>query len=82
MLVTILYRLKDEPAVTAATPFTDVSSGGYSDQAGISAFARTAMAWANAEGLITSTSGSLLSPKGTATRAQTAMILMRFCQKV
>ena len=51
MLVTILYRLKDEPAVTAANPFTDVSSGGYSDQAGISAFARTAMAWANAEGL-------------------------------
>ena len=82
MLVTILYRLEDEPAVTAANPFTDVSSGGYSDQAGISAFARTAMAWANAEGLITGTSGSLLSPKGTATRAQTAMILMRFCQKV
>lgn len=52
MLVTILYRLEDEPAVTAANPFTDVSSG------------------------------SLLSPKGTATRAQTAMILMRFCQKV
>lgn len=82
MLVTILYRLEDEPAVTAANPFTDVSSGSYSDQAGISAFARTAMAWANAEGLITGTSGSLLSPKGTATRAQTAMILMRFCQKV
>ena len=82
MLVTILYRLEDKPAVTAANPFTDVSSGGYSDQAGISAFARTAMAWANAEGLITGTSGSLLSPKGTATRAQTAMILMRFCQKV
>ena len=82
MLVTILYRLEDEPAVTATNPFTDVSSGGYSDQAGISAFARTAMAWANAEGLITGTSGSLLSPKGTATRAQTAMILMRFCQKV
>ena len=139
MLVTILYRLKDEPAVTAANPFTDVSSGsycekaaawaaangivdgygdgrfgpndaltreqlaailyryaqykgydlsasadpsGYSDQAGISAFARTAMAWANADGLITGISGSLLSPKGTATRAQTAMILMRFCQKV
>ena len=139
MLVTIFYRLENEPAVTAANPFTDVSSGsycekaaawaaangivggygdgrfgpndaltreqlaailyryaqykgydlsasadpsGYSDQAGISAFARTAMAWANAEGLITGTSGSLLSPKGTATRAQTAMILMRFCQKV
>ena len=82
MLVTILYRLEDEPAVTAANPFTDVSSGSYSDQAGISAFARTAMARANAEGLITGTSGSLLSPKGTATRAQTAIILMRFCQKV
>ena len=27
MLVTILYRLEDEPAVTAANPFTDVSSG-------------------------------------------------------
>ena len=40
------------------------------------------MAWANAEDLITGTSGSLLSPKGTATRAQTAMILIRFCQKV
>ena len=34
------------------------------------------------EGLITGTSGNLLSPKGTATRAQTAVILMRFCQRL
>lgn len=69
MLVTIFYRLENEPAVTAANPFTDVSSGSYCEKAA---------AWAAANG----TSGSLLSPKGTATRAQTAMILMRFCQKV
>lgn len=69
MLVTIFYRLENEPAVTAANPFTDVSSGSYCEKAA---------AWAAANGI----SGSLLSPKGTATRAQTAMILMRFCQKV
>ena len=74
-IAAILYRYAGSPSVTG-------SLSGYSDQAGISAFARTAMAWANAEGLITGTSSSLLSPKGTATRAQTAMILMRFCQKV
>lgn len=57
------------------------ASGSYSLYSS-STSAATAMAWANAEGFITGTSGSLLSPKGTATRAQTAMILMRFCQKV
>lgn len=58
------------------------SLSGYSDASAISSYARTAMAWANAEGLITGTSGNLLSPKGTATRAQTAVILMRFCQRL
>ena len=36
------------------------------------------MSWASAEGLINGTSGSTLSPDSSATRAQVAVILMRF----
>ena len=39
-----------------------------------------AMEWAVGSGLITGTSGTTLSPAGSATRAQAAVILARFCQ--
>ena len=51
---------------------------GYTDADQISGFAREAMSWASAEGLINGTSGSTLSPDSSATRAQVAVILMRF----
>lgn len=139
MIVTILYRLDGEPAVTASSGFTDVAAGSYyeaavtwaasmgivdgygngrfgpddtitreqlaaimyryaayrgydvgtrseltrfSDCAQISSYAREAMSWAAAEGLITGKGSSILDPQGKATRAEAAAILMRFCEKL
>lgn len=50
----------------------------YKDVGEISSYAKTAMLWANANGLITGTSATTLSPKGTATRAQAAAIMTRY----
>lgn len=53
---------------------------GYSDSGSISSFAYDAMAWAVDQGLIQGTGTSTLSPASSATRAEVATILMRFCQ--
>ena len=138
-LVTILYRLADEPAVTTSGTFSDVAPGlwysdavewaaansvvqGYPDgtfqptraitreqiatilyrycnpqpasedhlaqfpdQASVQSYARSAINWAVSAGLITgikdTTTGEVtLRPQATATRAQIATIIMRFCQ--
>ena len=52
----------------------------YSDRAQISLYAREAMAWAVAEGLLTGRTANRLSPGGTASRAECAEILMRLLQ--
>ena len=74
-LAVMLYRFAKAQGhdVTAQA---DLS--GYTDADQISGFAREAMSWASAEGLINGTSGSTLSPDSSATRAQVAVILMRF----
>ena len=53
---------------------------GYTDTAQISPYAREAMAWARAKGLINGTDWGGLHPGGYASRAETAAILMRFCE--
>ena len=50
----------------------------YADAESVSSWAREAMCWANGTGLITGMTETALAPKETATRAQVAMILMRF----
>lgn len=50
----------------------------YSDTKEISPWALDAMKWANAEGLLLGRSDKTLAPKGTATRAEVATLLMRF----
>ncbi|MDY4431052.1 choice-of-anchor I domain-containing protein, partial [Evtepia sp.] len=55
---------------------------GYTDANTISAYASDAMAWANAQGLITGVTNTTLAPKSSATRAQVATILMRFCETI
>lgn len=78
-LAVILYRYaqaKGWDTVASA----DLS--GYRDQGSISAYARDAMAWANGTGLIGGTTSTTLSPQSTATRAQAAAILHRFCQEI
>ena len=52
----------------------------YADAGCISAWAKDAMQWANAEGLITGRTATTLAPKGSATRAEAAAILMRFLE--
>ena len=52
----------------------------YSDFASISEYAISAMQWVCGEGIITGVTESTLEPQGTATRAQSAAILMRFIE--
>lgn len=53
---------------------------GYADGASVSAWAKDAMNWAVAQGLITGKSGGRLDPGGTASRAEVSAILMRYVQ--
>lgn len=139
MIVTILYRLEGEPAVSGTSSFNDVASGrwyanavkwaaeneivgGYgngnfgpedpisreqmaailyryaafkgfdmtktadlskfTDSGKISDWAKAALSWANAEGLINGKGGGILDPLGNATRAEVSAILYRFCENV
>jgi uncharacterized protein YaiE (UPF0345 family) len=138
-IITILYRLEGEPAVTDTASFSDVSSSKYyanaiawaksvgivtgnndgtfrpdealtrqqfaailyryaqykgydttvtgdldsfKDGSTVGSYARDAMNWANGVGLIKGTTSNTLSPTGTATRGQAAIILMRLCENV
>ena len=65
----------------------DTTQGGmaireYVDYEQISDFALEALNWAVSAGIINGTSTTTLSPSGSATRAQVAVILMRFCQDI
>lgn len=55
---------------------------GYTDAGRISGYALESVRWACAEGLITGTSSTTLSPSGTATRAQAAVIFQNFCENI
>ena len=55
---------------------------GFADAAQVSSYAVEPMGWAIGNGLISGTGNNTLVPKGNATRAQAAMILMRFCQNI
>lgn len=80
-LAVMLYRFAQEQGY-------DVSIGentnilSYTDVADLSEYAISAMQWAVGAGIITGTGdGSTLSPHGQATRAQAAVMLMRFCEE-
>ncbi|HIQ78844.1 MAG TPA: S-layer homology domain-containing protein, partial [Candidatus Scatomorpha intestinavium] len=73
-MVTMLYRFANSPEV-AATGF-----GQFTDGASVSDWAVDAMAWALNNGVITGMGDGILSPSGSATRAQAAAMLMRFVE--
>lgn len=80
-LAVILYNYTKQFAPGSLT--ATGSLAGFPDAASVSSWARTEMAWAVGNGLISGTgSGSVayLTPQGSATRAQVAAILMRFEQ--
>ncbi|MBE6944686.1 MAG: hypothetical protein E7459_01185 [Ruminococcaceae bacterium] len=77
-LATMLYRYAKACGMDVSAQ-ADLS--GYTDAGKISSWALTAMAWANAEGIIQGDSETTLSPRATSTRAQLAMVLTRICQE-
>ena len=79
-LVTILFRYAGKKAPAAEAP-EDVDLSGYSDAGQISAFAMVPMRWAVGTGVVSGTSSTTLSPKGTATRAQLVQMLYRWLAK-
>lgn len=54
----------------------------FADRGLVNSYAEDALAWAGAAGLIQGVSAASLSPQGQASRAQTATILMRLCEKI
>ena len=54
----------------------------YTDAGDISAWALEALQWANGAGLISGRSADLLAPAGSTTRAETAVILVRFLEQI
>ena len=61
---------------------TSGSIAGFSDASQVSSYAVDPMGWAIGNGLISGVGNNTLAPKGNATRAQVATILMRFCKNI
>ena len=75
-LAAILFRYAKQKGYDVGK---SVELNGFEDANTVSTYATDAMRWAVANGLIQG-SNSKLNPKGTATRAQVATILMRFME--
>lgn len=71
MIVTILYRMENEPTVTSTTAFTDVASDQYY---------ANAVAWAAQNGIVSGTTATTFAPNAAITREQMAAILYRYAQ--
>ena len=70
-LAVMFYRYVGSPEVNAdELNFVDV------DQ--VSGYARQAIAWAVANGIMNGRGGGVLDPQGTATRAEVAQVLLNF----
>jgi hypothetical protein len=78
-MAAMLYRYASQKGYDVAGR-ADLSS--YTDAQLISGYAQDALAWANDQGLVKGTSATTLTPGGEASRAEVAVILMRFCQNV
>lgn len=66
----------------AGSPRVDGSLSSFTDGAQTSSWAQPAMIWAVEQGLITGVGNDRLEPRGQATRAQAATILMQFVQNM
>ncbi len=72
MLVTILYRLEGSPSVTSSAPYTDLDAGQYYI---------SAVAWSDANRIITGYGDGRFGPNDPVTREQVAAILYRFASR-
>lgn len=71
MLVTILYRLEDEPAISSVCPFDDIKAGSYYEDA---------ITWAAANNIVAGDGAGKVSPDDAITREQMVAILYRYAQ--
>lgn len=69
-MAAILWRYAGSPAASSGEDFADETN--------IADFAKTAIDWARASNVLNGTGGNRFDPKGTLTRAQTAVILHRY----
>ena len=75
-MVTILYNVADKPETNPSA----ISQ--YSDYHQVASYAADGFAWAVSNKVVSGTSNTTLSPRGTATRAQVAVILIRYLENV
>jgi len=76
--VTMLFRYANEILGIDTSKRADISQ--YDDAGDVSDWASEAMSWAVAEELVKGRTSTSLAPIGTATRAEAAMLLMRFLE--
>ncbi len=74
-LVAMLWRYAGNQA-------TEKSLIDFKDAGSVSGYAQEAFSWAVEQGIIHGMTVDTLNPKGEATRAQVAAILMRFCENI
>ena len=75
-MVTILYNAAGRPATSTS------ALDRFSDKDQVADYAVNAFSWAISNSVVSGTSNTTLSPQGTATRAQMAVILTRYIEKV
>ena len=80
-LVTILYRYAQFKGVDVSVG-EDTNILSYNDVAEVSEWAIPAFQWAVGSGAVTGKTESTLNPKDTATRAEIATLIMRYCTQI
>lgn len=78
-LVTALYRCA---RLLGSANRNTTSLAGYTDSRTVPAAARDAFSWALANGIVSGSADKALNPNGTLTRAQFAVILYRYSQRI
>ena len=78
-MAAILYRYADYKGYDVRA---SARLSGFADEDQVSDWAEEAMSWAVAEDLMDGKGNNRLDPTGTATRAEVATILMRFCETI
>ena len=77
-LAAMLFRFAASRGDDVA-PRADLSA--YTDAGSVHAFAQEALRWANAQGIVNGYPNGRIAPQGSATRAEAATMLARFCRK-
>ena len=80
-MVTILWRYAKQKNVDVSVG-EDTNILSYNDAFSVGEYAIPAMQWACGSGTVQGTTDGRLDPKGSATRAQAAAILMRYCENI